>query len=419
MKKICAGIVTVNLILILFSSTIFAATLAAAIIGPSAIRAGDTINVAIKLGGIGLSAVQGEIRYDPALLTYKSSSGILSGWSIDIGGSIAGKVTFLGIDDKLTAPIYDSKQLFILTFQVKSTAAVGANIKITTANLSATDGNNDLLPANASYSVNISAPLSSNAMLSKISVTNATISPAFNRNTVVYTASVPFSVTKLNIATTTEDRKANVSIGGNALIPGGITNVAITVTAENGNRKVYTIKVTRAADPNYKPGSNADLKGITVDGFLISPVFDSGTTSYVVWLPVETTTVKVTGSAEDPKATVEVMGGDALIEGWDNPVKVVCTAEDGTKKEYTVIARRASSDEGAASSISSASASSRSEPSSTSASSSLSASSLAANTTIITHTTGVPGWAVILFIIASIGIGFCAGVLINSRSYRY
>ena len=48
------------------------------------------------------------------------------------------------------------------------------------------------------------------------------------------------------------------------------------------------------------------------------------------------------GTPADSKAKVEVQGGEALEAGKDNPVKVICTAEDGTTtKEYVILAKRA------------------------------------------------------------------------------
>ena len=41
-----------------------------------------------------------------------------------------------------------------------------------------------------------------------------------------------------------------------------------------------------------------------------------------------------------------MVGGDNLAAGQDNPVKVVCTAENGDKKEYTVIVKRAAAHDG-------------------------------------------------------------------------
>lgn len=87
--------------------------------------------------------------------------------------------------------------------------------------------------------------------------------------------------------------------------------------------------------------SNNDLSGITVDGFLLSPVFSADKTQYLVWLPYETESITVSGTAADSKASVTVEGGANLVAGQDNEIKVICTAEDGTQKVYTVIAKRA------------------------------------------------------------------------------
>ena len=54
----------------------------------------------------------------------------------------------------------------------------------------------------------------------------------------------------------------------------------------------------------------------------------------------------MSGKAADGKASVEVVGGDKLLAGQDNEVKVICTAEDGSKKEYIVVAKRAAAHDG-------------------------------------------------------------------------
>ena len=153
-------------------------------------------------------------------------------------------------------------------------------------------------------------------------------------------------MSKLNVSAAANDGKAKVSINSPNLKPGGTTNVTVTVTAENGSTKTYTIAVKRAQDPNYVASSNNDLSGITVNGFLLSPVFSADNTSYVIWLPYETDSVSVSGTAADSKAEVAVEGGTGLIAGADNEIKVICTAEDGTQKGYTVIAKRAAAHDG-------------------------------------------------------------------------
>ena len=338
MKKILGTLITVQMVLMLFTATVFAATPTASVTGPSTVRASDTITVKINMNGTGLQAVQGEITYDSSQLTYNSNAGSLAGWAIDIDGATAGKVTFLGIDDKLAAPINSNKQLFALTFTVKSSVATGANIKITAGKLSASDGTNDFEPSNAVYSVNTAAPLSTNAFLSAMTVSNATISPAFSKETVNYSATVPFSVSKLEVSATAEDSKANVAISGQNLAV-GVSTVSVVVTAENGSKKTYSIKVTRDQDPNYQAANNADLKSITPSIGILSPVFDPAKTLYNVYLPFEITSFNATGEAADAKATGVESEAIELGVG-DNEFTITGIAEDGTRKEYKIIVTR-------------------------------------------------------------------------------
>lgn len=80
--------------------------------------------------------------------------------------------------------------------------------------------------------------------------------------------------------------------------------------------------------------SNANLSdlGITPHDFT---GFKYGTTYYEVSVPETTTTVEVYAKAQDTKATVTGTGKKNLEEGV-NKVEVVVTAEDGTKKTYTI-----------------------------------------------------------------------------------
>ena len=103
----------------------------------------------------------------------------------------------------------------------------------------------------------------------------------------------------------------------------------------------FKLKNHGAQDPNYVAGSNTDLAGITVEGFLLSPAFSLENTEYVIWLPYETENITVGATAADSNASVTVEGGENLATGADNVIKVICTAEDGTQKTYTIIAKRA------------------------------------------------------------------------------
>ena len=253
---------------------------------------------------------------------------------------------FAAYDNNLTNPINSNATLFTVTFKVNAGVAVGTKVNVSYTGVVASDGSTEVPIGTVTYSATVAAPLATDNSLKSLTVSNATISPAFNTNTTSYTAEVPFSVSKLEIQATANDSKATVSVNSPNLTPNGTTNVTITVKAENGSTRTYTIAVKRAQDPNYVASSNNDLSGITVDGFLLSPVFSAGNTQYVIWLPYETESVTVGGTAADSKASVRVEGGSDLKAGQDNVIKVICVAENGTEKVYTVIAKRAAAHDG-------------------------------------------------------------------------
>lgn len=342
MKKIISILTVLVLCLaLMLPVTVSAASASASLTGSGTVRAGDTITLSFNLNGSGIFGASGTLSYDSSQVTLSGTTQkIGSPWAVEFNGN-----NFVAYDNNLSNPINGNKTLFTVTFKVKSVAA-GTNIKISYTGVKASDGSADANVGTVTYSTTIAAPLATDNNLASLTVSNATISPAFSAGTTSYTANVPFEVSKLNVSATAADGKAKVSVNSPNLTPNGTTKVTVTVTAENGAKKTYTISVKRAQDPNYKASDNNKLSGISVDGFLLSPAFNTDTTQYVVWLPYETTSIKIGGSAADGKASVAVEGGDNLAAGQDNPVKVICTAENGDKKTYTVIVKRAAAHDG-------------------------------------------------------------------------
>lgn len=342
MKKIVSVlIVFVMCFALMLPVTVSAASASASLTGPGTVRAGDTITLSFNLNGSGIFGASGTLSYDSSQVTLAGTSQkIGSPWAVEFNGN-----NFVAYDNNLSNPINSSKTLFTVTFKVNSVAA-GTNIKISYTGVTASDGIADASVGTVTYSTTVAAPLATDNNLASLTVSNATISPAFSAGTTNYTASVPFEISKLNVSATAADGKAKVSINSPTLTPNGTTKVTVAVTAENGSKKTYTISVKRAQDPNYNASGNNNLSAITVEGFLLSPGFNADSTQYVIWLPYETTSVKISGSAADSKASVVVVGGDTLVAGQDNLIKVICTAENGDKKEYTIIAKRAAAHDG-------------------------------------------------------------------------
>ena len=336
MRRVITIVTIMVLCICLLALPAFAASASASLTGPGTVRAGDTITLSFNLNGTGLYGVSGTLAYDAGQLELTGTKQVIgNGWAVEFNGN-----NFVAYDNNLEKPINSNTALFTLTFKVKS-LAVGTAVSVSYTNVAASDGAADANIGTVTYTTTIAAPMSTDNALKSLAVTNATISPAFNAGTTNYTAEVAFEVSKLDIKAEANDSKATVSIYSPNLVPNGTTNVTVTVTAENGSQKVYMIAVKRAQDPNYVASSNNDLSGITVNGFLLSPVFSADNTSYVIWLPYETEAVTVSGIAADSKASVTVEGGTDLKAGQDNEIKVICAAEDGSEKVYTVIAKRA------------------------------------------------------------------------------
>lgn len=400
MKRYLNIFLSMVIISLLFTFPAFAATASASLTGPSTIRAGDNITLTFSLNGSGIFGASGTITYDVKQLTLVNVKQLAtSPWVVEFNDS-----NMVAYDNNLTNPINKNTSLFSLTFKVNNIAA-GTKVSVSISNTKTTDGSADTNIGTVSYSATVAAPLSTNNLLASLRVNNATITPAFSPETLNYTAEVPFEVSKLNVTATAADSKAKVSINSPTLTPNATTNVTITVTAENGSKRTYTIKVKRAQDPNYVPSSNNDLSSITIEGFALSPAFKSDITRYIVWLPYETESVKVGAKAADSRANIEISGGENLVAGKDNIITITCIAENGERKEYTVIAKRAAPHE-------ELEQSEQTKPSET----------LNTETTEPVNDTpvsnGTPIWVAVLLLVVGLVLGFATGFLVQSKLTR-
>ena len=297
--------------------------------GSGTVQAGSTVKLTLNVSGSNIMGVTATLDYDSSALEFESYSQLVNGWSMDVNG-----VNFLlyGVSN----PINSSTGVVSVTFRVKSGLSAGSALTASFKNITVTDGSSESNIGTASWNGKVDAPLSSNCDLSSLSCSNATLSPAFSKNTTNYTATVPYSVESLNLSYKAADGSAKVSVSGNSLVVGSNT-VTVTCTAATGAKKSYTISVTREQDPNYKPSTDAMLKELTLDVGTLSPSFSGAVTDYVAYVPYETRSATLTGVARDEKALKVTEASAQLTQEGDTVMTVTCTAEDGvTAKTYTV-----------------------------------------------------------------------------------
>ena len=86
--------------------------------------------------------------------------------------------------------------------------------------------------------------------------------------------------------------------------------------------------------------SNNSLKALSVKGYKITPNFSSSTTTYNVSVPYEVSSLKISATPSDDKASVSIKN-NSLKAGKTTNVSVVVKAQSGAKKTYIIQVKRA------------------------------------------------------------------------------
>lgn len=94
-----------------------------------------------------------------------------------------------------------------------------------------------------------------NNKLKSLGLDGFTLTPGFNMDTEQYTLVVDPSVTSVNVHAVPAHSGASVSGGGNIALDGASTTVTITVTAQNGDSRNYTILINRQSGGQTNNGS--------------------------------------------------------------------------------------------------------------------------------------------------------------------
>lgn len=218
----CAGMAFVN------KTDILAAGTARVSIGSASGTVGDTVSIDVSISassGIGGATIY--VSYDPSILA-------LSGSSSNSGTAM---VSFM---DESTA----SSQSKTITFKIIGAGTSSLNVigdsKVIDIDMQACS------ISKSSGSVKASAPASysSDNTLSSLQISPGVLSPAFSPDVTTYTTSVGADCASLTVSAVPNDSKATVSVSGKRMDP-GFNTTTITVTAENGSKRTYTIKTTK------------------------------------------------------------------------------------------------------------------------------------------------------------------------------
>ncbi len=245
MKKLVSLITALVLLASLCVFSASAATAKAAVSASSStVKPNDQFTVTLRVSAdTGMGSVQGQLSYNASLVEF------VSGESVNGAGGL------------LTLSKWDStgngasEFKFVITFKAK---AEGSNTFTFTSTEISDVNYNYLSNVSASSSVSIQAekPLSSNNYLKSLTLSSGTLSPAFSKSVLNYTVNVPNETTTMYLTPTVEDSTATTSVSGSATLKVGSNTRKVTVTAQNGSKRTYTIKIVRASNGSEVPPSD-------------------------------------------------------------------------------------------------------------------------------------------------------------------
>ena len=182
---------------------------------------------------------------------------------------------------------------------------------------------------------------SSNNFLRNITVDKGELSPAFDLQTLDYTVLLDAEDDEIKINAKLEDDTASVTGLGTFDVESGTTTFPITVTAENGDIRIYNVVVTRGKSSNSKPidivisGLVPSLCALNDSYCKVEPTFNPNTSSYDITVPARIKQVEFTVIKGHKYQTTS---GDGIVSlvGGDNLVTIEVTSEDGNStSSYT------------------------------------------------------------------------------------
>lgn len=208
---------------------------------------------------------------------------------------------------------------------------------------------------------------SSNANLSNLGYTPNDFT-GFTPGQTEYYTTVPNDVTSISVYAYPQDDGASYSVSGNTNLDVGTNRVTVTVTAEDGTQKTYTMYVSRKekeekdeVTPNVIDEDKKDEKekedeeklkviSIAIDDekeIYLEPQFKSDVYKYTINIKdkdksekekITTIPLKVVANQQD--AEIKITGNEKLKDG-ENIIKITVTSKDGKEKvEYTIIVKK-------------------------------------------------------------------------------
>ena len=268
----------------------------------SSVSVGNNVTATISVSGSDISAYTIYVSYNSSVLQYNSASGSAivngGGGTVTASGTSAGSfsISFTAIANGSGSITTSGSDVYDINGNAISISHAGATVTVATASNNNGDGNNATTEAGETTEDD---GKSADCDLASLQVSPGTLTPAFSADRTTYSLQVDEDVTSVVVSASAADSKATTSVSGANSIQKGKNTVRVTVTAENGAVKVYTINVQAGEDVG-DPVATIDGKEysfvMSEDGLEAPEGFTAGTTTYKDWdvLSYESPNKKIT-----------------------------------------------------------------------------------------------------------------------------
>ena len=230
MRKIKVILISLFCLLVI-PKTVFAASGKINVSGTSTVVVGNNVTVTVTLSSSTLiGSWEMSLNYDKNYLQLRSATSESNG--IRMAASTA-----TGVKSK-------SYTFTFKTLKKGSTSvSVGGYLAYAYADLSEISLSSNSKKINIITQAELEASYSKNNNLASLGVEGFTLTPEFNENTLEYSVIVPEDTKNVNITGTVQDKKASITGVGVQQVNQGNNKFLVTVKAENGSEKTYTINV--------------------------------------------------------------------------------------------------------------------------------------------------------------------------------
>ena len=181
-----------------------------------------------------ISGVEMMLTYDADSLEYLTGS-----------PQVSGEEGSLKISD-LDMAANDTTAKYVIKFEVKKAGTSYVKVNSNASIYNETSGQSMSVASNVLTVVgNAKEDTSGNTALKSLKISGGAMKPEFSKEVNEYTVTVDAGVKKLIISAETEDTSATVKVKGADSLEVGENQVAVIVTAENGDTKEYKIVAIR------------------------------------------------------------------------------------------------------------------------------------------------------------------------------